>query len=64
MFGVLCITGVRESQGGRWPACGRLLDVDVGADERVVQEEDLALLGFEDLPLFPVHGLNERLTED
>lgn len=43
---------------------GDLLDIYVGADEHVVEEEDLPLLGLQDLSPVAVHRLNERLTKD
>lgn len=41
-----------------------LLDIYVGTDEHIVEEEDLSLLRLQDLSPLAVHGLNERLTKD
>lgn len=43
---------------------GDLLDIYVCADEHVVEEEDLPLLGLQDLSPLAVHRLHERLAKD
>jgi hypothetical protein len=40
-----------------------LLDVDVGTDEDIVEEEDFALLRLQDLASLPIHRLNQCLTK-
>lgn len=40
------------------------LEVDVCTHEGIVEEEDLALLGFEHLALFTVDRLDERLAQN
>lgn len=39
------------------------LEVDVGADQHVVEQENLPLLGLDELPAVPIHRLRQRLTE-
>lgn len=41
-----------------------LLDIYVGTDEHIIKEEDLPLLGLQDLSPLAVHSLNKRLTKD
>lgn len=40
-----------------------LLEVDVGADQHVVEQEDPALLGLDQLPTVTIHSLRQRLAE-
>lgn len=40
------------------------LDVDVGTDEQVLKEEDLPLLGLQDLSTLPIDGLHQSLTQE
>lgn len=40
------------------------LDIYVGADQHVIKEEDLPLLGLEHLSPLAVHRLDERLAQD
>ena len=42
----------------------RLLEVDVGTDQHVAEQEDPALLGLDQLPAVTVHGLRQRLTQE
>lgn len=39
------------------------LEVDVGTDQEVAEQEHLPLLGLEQLPAVAVHGLGQRLTQ-
>lgn len=41
-----------------------LLDIEVGTDEFVAEEEDLALLGLDDLPPLSIYCLHQRLAQD
>lgn len=45
---------------GEWD----LLDIYVGTDQHIIKEEDLSLLGLQDLSPLAIHSLNERLTKD
>lgn len=40
------------------------LDIDVGTDKRIAEEEHLALFGLEDLTTLPIDGLEQRLAQD
>lgn len=46
---------------GDGPGC--LLEVDVGADQHVIEQENPAFLGLDQLPAVTVHGLRQRLTK-
>lgn len=52
-------------QSDFWGCGGRqhVLEVDVGADQHVVEEENLPLLGLDELPPVSVHRLRQRLAE-
>lgn len=65
----------RTPAGTDWDATGgvpgvggdgqaRLLEVDVGTDQHVAEQEDPALLGLDQLPAVTVHGLRQRLTQE
>lgn len=41
-----------------------LLDIYVGTDEYIIEEEHLSLLRLQDLSPLAIHGLNKRLTKD
>lgn len=43
---------------------GDLLDIYVGTDEYIIEEEHLSLLRLQDLSPLAIHGLNKRLTKD
>ena len=45
-------------------AQAHLLEVDVGTDQHVIEQEDPALLGLDQLPTVAVDGLCQRLTEE
>lgn len=49
-------------EGGSGPA--HSLEVDVGADQHIVQQEDPALLGLDQLPAVTIHSLGQGLTEE
>lgn len=40
-----------------------LLEVDVGTDQHVIEQEDPALLGLDQLPTVSVHRLRQSLTQ-
>lgn len=46
------------------PGPGHLLEVDVGADQHVAEQEDPALLGLDQLPAVTIHSLRQRLTQE
>lgn len=50
-------------QGGA-TATAHLLEVDVGADQHVIEQEDPALLGLDQLPTVAIYSLCQRLTEE
>ena len=54
----------QEGSPGRGNSQACLLEVDVGADQHVVEQEDSALLGLDQLPAVTVHGLRQRLTQE
>ena len=66
--------GSHRTRLGDWDATGglpgvgdgqaRLLEVDVGTDQHVVEQEDPALLGLDQLPSVTIHGLCQRLTQE
>lgn len=45
-------------------ARAHLLEVDVGTDQHVIEQEDSALLGLDQLPAVTIHGLRQRLAEE
>lgn len=45
-------------------AWAHLLEVDVGTDQHVIEQEDATLLGLDQLPTVTIHGLRQRLTEE
>lgn len=53
----------RRQEALEGTAEAHLLEVDVGADQHVIEQEDPALLGLDQLPAVAVHGLRQRLTE-
>lgn len=55
-------TGVGPQEGAT--AQTRLLEVDVGADQHVIEQEDPSLLGLDQLPAVTVHGLRQSLTQE
>ena len=54
----------REGSLGWGDGQARLLEVDVGTDQHVVEQEDPALLGLDQLPAVTIHGLRQRLTQE
>jgi len=51
-----------QSDFGVW-GHQHVLEVDVGADQQVVEEENLPFLRLDELPPVTVHGLRQRLAE-
>lgn len=45
-------------------AQAHLLEIDIGADQHVAEQEDPALLGLDQLPAVTVHGLCQCLTQE
>lgn len=56
--------GQARSRGITGGSLPHLLEIDVGADQHVVEQEDPALLGLDQLPAVTVHGLGQRLTQE
>lgn len=54
----------QRSPGKGCPTPSRLLlEVDVGTDQHVIEKEDPALLGLDQLPSVSVHRLRQSLTQ-
>lgn len=50
-------------KGDTTPGARLLLEVDVGTDQHVIEQEDPAFLGLDQLPTVSVHCLRQSLTE-
>lgn len=57
-----CYIGTLQSDFGDW-GHQHILEVDVGAHQHVVEQENLPLLRLDELPPVAVHRLCQRLTE-
>lgn len=53
----------RSPEGPGSGGAQHVLEVDVGADQEVAEQEHLPLLGLEQLPAVPVHRLGQRLAQ-